>query len=76
MGNRVTLVFGLPRSGTTWLGKIFDSHPMTLYRHEPDSVERISGVPLLPDAPDAGTGVLEQDLECAQVQSIAVEAER
>lgn len=42
------LVFGLPRSGTTWLGKIFDSHPETLYRHEPDSVRRLS-MPLFPD---------------------------
>lgn len=32
------LVFGLPRSGTTWFGKIFDSHPGTTYLHEPDSV--------------------------------------
>jgi len=31
------LLVGMPRSGTTWLGKIFDSHPGTLYRHEPDS---------------------------------------
>lgn len=30
-------ILGLPRSGTTWVGKIFDSHPETLYRHEPDS---------------------------------------
>src|SRR5579863_3846883 len=30
------LVLGAPRSGTTWLGKIFDSHPYVLYRHEPD----------------------------------------
>lgn len=35
------IISGLPRSGTTWLGKLFDSHPSTLYRHEPDSVERL-----------------------------------
>ena len=29
-------LLGMPRSGTTWIGKIFDSHPLTLYRHEPD----------------------------------------
>lgn len=42
------LVVGMPRSGSTWLGKIFDSHPDTVYRHEPDSHSRIAGVPLLP----------------------------
>ncbi len=30
-------ILGMPRSGTTWVGKIFDSHPRTRYRHEPDS---------------------------------------
>ena len=30
------LVVGAPRSGTTWLAKIIDSHPDVLYRHEPD----------------------------------------
>jgi hypothetical protein len=30
------LIVGAPRSGTSWLGKIFDSHPDVLYRHEPD----------------------------------------
>lgn len=32
----ITFLLGAPRSGTTWLGKIFDSHPSVLYRHEPD----------------------------------------
>jgi hypothetical protein len=31
------LVLGAPRSGTTWLAKIVDSHPDVLYRHEPDA---------------------------------------
>jgi hypothetical protein len=32
----VTFVVGAPRSGTTWLAKILDSHPDVVYRHEPD----------------------------------------
>ena len=32
------LIVGAPRSGTTWLAKILDSHPDVLYRHEPDEV--------------------------------------
>ncbi len=32
------LIVGAPRSGTTWLAKIFDSHPGVIYRHEPDEV--------------------------------------
>ena len=38
--DRIILVLGAPRSGTTWLGKIFDSHPDVLYRHEPDIIDR------------------------------------
>ena len=41
------LLMGLPRSGTTWLGKIFDSHPDTFYSHEPDSAQPFRGIPLL-----------------------------
>ena len=41
------LLFGMPRSGTTWIGKIFDSHPDTLYRHEPDSWGRLNFLPLM-----------------------------
>ena len=33
---RLVFVFGSPRSGTTWLGKILDSHPGVRYLHEPD----------------------------------------
>lgn len=50
--NRCILIFGMPRSGTTWIGKLFDSHPDTLYRHEPDSVQRL-GFPLYPDVETA-----------------------
>ncbi|HEX2941142.1 MAG TPA: sulfotransferase, partial [Rhodopila sp.] len=32
------MIVGAPRSGTTWLAKIIDSHPDVLYRHEPDDV--------------------------------------
>jgi len=46
------LIFGLPRSGTTWIGKLFDSHPDTLYRHEPDSVRKLK-MPLFPEKEDA-----------------------
>ncbi len=37
------------RSGTTWIGKLFDSHPDTVYRHEPDSIFAMDGVPYYPD---------------------------
>src|SRR5690348_17293271 len=41
------LVLGAPRSGTTWLAKIIDSHPDVLYRHEPD--ETLPGPEILPE---------------------------
>jgi hypothetical protein len=48
-------IFSLARSGSTWLGKIFDTHPDVLYLHEPDIADR--GLDLLPywfeSAPDA-----------------------
>ncbi len=51
---QIVLLFGLPRSGTTWLAKLFDSHPDVLYRHEPDIVHRGGHLPdwpaLEPDA--------------------------
>lgn len=50
----IILVFGLPRSGTSWLGKLFDSHPETLYLHEPDKEVRRADVPLLLSAQQPG----------------------
>jgi hypothetical protein len=48
---RFLLLFGTPRSGTSWLGKIFDSHPRTVYKHEPDrSWKDVSFAPPLADA--------------------------
>jgi len=49
----IILLFGMPRSGTTWIGKIFDSHSATLYRHEPDSWGLLNGIPLLADPSQA-----------------------
>lgn len=54
MTDNLILLCGMPRSGTTWIGKILDSHPETLYRHEPDSVAPGLQLPLLPDSADAG----------------------
>lgn len=43
----IIFLFGMPRSGTSWIGKIFDSHPDTLYRHEPDSWGLLNAIPLM-----------------------------
>ena len=52
---RSVLVVGAPRSGTTWLGKILDSSPSVLYRHEPDKLLAPAGLKAITDnaAPDA-----------------------
>jgi hypothetical protein len=41
LSSHAILILGSPRSGTSWLAKIFDSHPEVLYRHEPDEVASI-----------------------------------
>jgi len=40
-------IIGMPRSGTSWLGKIFDRHSQVLYRHEPESAARVGAPPLI-----------------------------
>lgn len=49
---RLIVLASMARSGSTWIGKIFDSHPDTVYRHEPDSEERLRHVPLYPGRED------------------------
>jgi len=39
------VIFGMPRSGTSWLGKMFDSHPDVQYLHEPE-LARPSALPV------------------------------
>ena len=46
-GAGLLFILGAPRSGTTWLAKIFDSHPDVLYRNEPDTVLHEPRLPLL-----------------------------
>jgi hypothetical protein len=41
------VIAGAPRSGTSWVGKIFDSHPDVLYRNEPDTVLNEDRLPFL-----------------------------
>ena len=35
MNFRIVSIHGVPRSGTSWLGQIFNSHPNVTYRHQP-----------------------------------------
>jgi len=42
----VFMCVGMPRSGTTWIAKIIDSHPDILYNHEPDSVSPLNNTPI------------------------------
>ncbi len=55
MDTKLTLIVGMPRSGTTWIGKIFDSHPDTLYRHEPDNFTDLRRLPLVTSCRGAKT---------------------
>ena len=73
--DRVILILGAPRSGTSWLAKIFDSHPDVLYRHEPDTVLRTEAFPWMCASDDiapyreAGEAYLRQLMEVATLKS-------
>jgi hypothetical protein len=59
------LVLGSPRSGTTWLAKIFDSHPGVLYRHEPDQLT--ASEPGLPPEAQIRQWLLQRSLPTARL---------
>lgn len=42
----VCMCVGMPRSGTTWIAKMIDSHPDIIYNHEPDSVSPLKNTPI------------------------------
>ncbi|SEO97916.1 sulfotransferase family protein [Aquisalimonas asiatica] len=59
-GSRLVALLGMPRSGTTWVAKLMDSHPDVAYRHEPESGGRLAHLPQL----------MEQDAPGAQVDAL------
>jgi hypothetical protein len=65
----VIFIVGAPRSGTTWLAKIFDSHPDVLYRHEPDAT-------IPPDADVTPTSVARLVRAWADDRSLRTAAKR
>jgi len=54
MQHHRTFIIGSPRSGTTWVAKLFDAHPWVVYRHEPDSAFPERSIPGLVDPEDIG----------------------
>ncbi|RMD90844.1 MAG: sulfotransferase [Alphaproteobacteria bacterium] len=48
----LVLLIGSGRTGTTWIGRIFDSVPNTVYLHEPDLVVYDPAFPVVPDPDD------------------------
>lgn len=62
MDGRIVLLFGMPRSGTTWLGKLFDAHRETFYLHEPDSARINLALPLLMPEDSVHADTLRQEI--------------
>jgi hypothetical protein len=72
---KLIFILGLARSGTSWLGKIFDSHPDVLYRHEPDIALRDLNIPaycepaVIPQHLDAMRSYVERLLDVRTVKT-------
>lgn len=56
-------ILGSPRSGTTWLGKIFDSHPRVRYIHEPEIAFPPDGVPVFTPDGDAYVDAMRDHID-------------
>lgn len=59
------IIFGSPRSGTTWLGKIFDSHPEVHYFHEPE-IARPTSLSQFPRSDASSRAQAADDLDAWQ----------
>lgn len=57
---RFVSLHGVPRSGTSWLGKIFDSHPDVAYRYQPLFSYRFKGAIDADSPPDVVWQFLQQ----------------
>ncbi|GAK32243.1 hypothetical protein JCM17846_25290 [Iodidimonas nitroreducens] len=57
-----TMIFAAPRSGSTWLGKILDSHPLIHYLHEPE-IAHAPGVDQFPDITPSTLSQMTADLK-------------
>jgi len=73
---RLVFLLGAPRSGTSWMGKIFDSHPDVIYRHEPDLIATDSILPSMCLGDDAelhkgrASRYIEQLTQTATVKTV------
>jgi hypothetical protein len=72
------LILGSGRSGTTFLGKLFDSHPDVLYRHEPDSILIDRSLPFLPQVEDidrhcARAAAYLNELACVRAPKVSAQ---
>lgn len=50
--SRCILVIERPRSCSTWIDRLFNSHPRMLYRHRPESL-RWPVLPLYPESTES-----------------------
>lgn len=57
---RLVSLHGAPRSGTSWLGKVFDSHPDVAYRYQPLFSYRFKGALDIDSSPEAVEDFLQQ----------------